>query len=336
MTCVRTHACPHPKGAARFVTEQKHNFTLETREPLLVYDPVLFWWSRPHVTGTVWSTPGVRTNSLGLRGPEIGSARANVLVVGDSVVWGSLVEEHERFTDVAAAICSRDGFDLQIINAGMVGFSSHQVCQYLRTRGLRQFSPRVVVVCVGVNDAWRAAASDRTEAAVSSTPAARLRRLARHSSLFLFLERYLTEGALWLRTGRNPDGLSFLYPSHAEGATTLRAAPHETEENFRTIGRLAQHAGARVVVMVQVTRAEYPSPWDPHAFSEARRRVRALASEQGWPVIELSRLADYAWPGSEGYLRDFCHLSPKGHEVVGKLLVEMLEGMRAAVTSPAW
>jgi lysophospholipase L1-like esterase len=328
MECVRTHACPSPDGLPRFVTEQKHNFTLETKEPLLVYDPGLFWWARPHVRGTVWSTPGVHTNALGMRQESLDRdpSRANVLIVGDSVVWGTLVEEHERFTDVAASVLrDRGGHrDAQIVNAGMVGFSSYQVLQYLKTRGLMLFSPRVVAVCVGINDAWQVAASDLQEQAATSRPISRMQQALRHSDLFLLLERYLTEGLVWLRTGRNPQGLAFLYPSMTTDQPTLRATPAETEANFREIGGLVESAGAKLVVLIPVTRMEHPPGWNSRAFEEARGRVRALAAEHGWPSIEFSRLADLPWEGPEDHLRDFCHLSPGGHAVVGQWLADVL------------
>ena len=106
------------------------------------------------------------TNGLGLRqGPVDLSPRRNVLIVGDSVVWGSGVYTGERFSDYAGAELSRGGqlSDVQVINAGVIGYSSFQVLQYLRESGLTLFRPAIVVFCAGVNDCWHTTASDRLQ-----------------------------------------------------------------------------------------------------------------------------------------------------------------------------
>lgn len=335
MACVRTHACPHAEGTPRFVTEQKHNFTLENEEPLLVFDPELFWRPRPHVVGTVWSTPGVRTNGLGLRQHliDLGRDRVNILVVGDSVVWGSLVEEHDRFTDVASTlIAHREEFSTaQIINAGVVGYSSHQVFHYLKSRGMKLFTPRVVVVCVGINDSWRVPMSDAAERAVNQRVGARLRRALQHSDLFLFLQRCVTEALLWARTGTNPQGLAFLYPGSSTGELVARGTPAETAANFGAIHDLAEAHHASLVVMLQATRVEHPQGWDLQGFAEAQRRIRAMADTNGWLSIEFAGLADPPWElEPHEYLQDFCHLSPAGHAIVAQWLVDVL------ATIPPW
>ncbi len=328
MGCVRTYACPAADGNPQFITEQKHNFTLESREPLLVFDPVLLWWARPHVRGTVWSTPGVRTNAFGLRDTTVDTnpRTPKVLLVGDSIVWGSLVEEHQRFGNVAARLLRADPRfeDVRIVNAGMVGFSSRQVLRFLDARGFKAFTPRVVVVCAGVNDAWEVSRSDSAEEAYLTRRATRLRHALRRSNLFLFLERYVTEGVAWLRTGSNPRGISFLYGVDGSSVRVLRNTPSQTEANFARIGRLARAHRASLLLILPTTRTEHPRGWDEEAFLEARTRVGALAAREGWPCIDVARLASLPWPGPEDHLRDFCHLSPAGHRVVGRWLAEEL------------
>lgn len=333
MACVRTHACPHPDGAPRFVTEQKHNFTLETKEPLLVFDPELFWRPRANVAGTVWSTPGVRTDGLGFRqsGVDLSRNRTNILVVGDSVVWGSLVEEPARFTNVASALLARrpEFEGAQIVNAGVVGYSSHQVYHYLRTRGMRRFAPRVIVVCVGVNDSWLVPMSDSAERAANRRVSARLRRLLQRSDLFLFFQRYASEAMVWARTGANPRGLTFLYPGQSDGPLVARTTPMETVVNFRAIGRLADAHQAALIVLRQTTRVEHPNGWDGRGFAEARERIGMLVEANGWASIDFARLADPPWGMQpEEFLLDFCHLHPSGHAIVAQWLVEALRGVR--------
>jgi lysophospholipase L1-like esterase len=329
MACVRTRACPRPDPEPRFVTEQKSNFSLEAHEPLLVYHPQLFWWPRPHVKGTFWSTPGVQTNEFGLRekSVEISTEKCNVLLVGDSVVWGSLVQTEERFSNMAQELLSKlPGYKhVQIINAGVVGFSSFQVLQYLRTRGLERFQPSVVVVCAGINDSWRVAMSDGEEFERNNRPGPRIRYLLQGSNLFLFFERYTHEFLTWVNTGENPEGIAFLYSDVRKSPTVLRNTPERTERNMKSIGKMVGDQDGIPVFVLEETRIQHPHAWNAESFREGRTRVKHLAQTNGWPMIEIAALGGEPWHlDRTEYLLDFCHLHPRGHRIIAELLVEEL------------
>lgn len=329
MVCVRTRACPHPEQRPRFVTEQKSNFSLEKREPLLVYHPQLFWWPRPYVEGTFWSTPNVRTNAFGLRERALGYSppMRNILLVGDSVVWGSLVAEEERYSNVLQRQLSNlPGYgNVQVINAGVVGFSSFQVLQYLTARGLDRFQPYAVVFCVGINDSWSAVMSDRQEFERNHRPVARIRRLLQRSNVFLFIERYTRELLTWAATGRNPTGLDFLYYDDKRKPQVLRNTPEETEENFSKAGSLVEGHGAIPILVLEDTRIAHPHLWNAESFSQGRKKMQLLAQTEGWPIIDIAALTRDPWRLSRTeYLLDFCHLHPRGHRIVGETLADTL------------
>lgn len=325
MFCLRTQACPE-LGPRRFITQQGKNFSLETGEPLLVYHPTLFWRQRPNVTGSFWRTSRVRTNRLGLRqGPVSMPGRRNVLIVGDSVVWGSTVFEAERFSDRAAAVLAGiEGCeDVQVINAGVVGYSSFQVLQYLRDPGLQLFNPVVTVVCAGVNDSWRATMSDRQRLEFNMRPTSRLWRLLSRSNAFLFFYRYTREFAAWWKTGANPSGLSFLLADNEGPHPSVRCSPSESADNLRRVGNLVAASGGELLVVLEDTRPKYPWFWDPQSFRRGRVLVAELAREQGWRAIDMRRL----WlPPLELDVRedlvDFCHPSPRAHAVLGQWVAE--------------
>ena len=329
MACVRTRACPHPERMPRLVTEQQSNFSLEKQEPLLVFHPELFWWARPHVDGTFWSTPHVRTNEFGLREQPFdrSPARRNILLVGDSVAWGSLVGEEERYSNMLQRLLKEyPGYDdVQIVNAGVVGFSSFQVLQYLKTRGLERFRPRAVVFCVGINDAWSVEMSDHQQFKRYQRPIERVRRLFQTSNLFLFLERYMREFLTWARTGQNPEGLGFLYYDGKTSPQALRNTADETEENLRKAGDLVEGHGSLPILILEDTRIEHPQSWDAENFRQGREKERGLAQIREWSTVDIAGLTGEPWNlDRPEYLLDFCHLHPRGHRIIAELLMDVV------------
>jgi hypothetical protein len=331
MFCARTRACPGLGGAAGFMTQRSHNFSPEKGEPLFVYDPQLFWWPRAHVQGFFWRTPDVRTNALGLRErPLERSGRRNVLVVGDSVVWGVLVPSEERFSDKAAAeLAKRAGIDgVQVINAGVVGYSSFQVLQLLKQRALRWFHPEVVVMCVGLNDCWLSTMSDREQYARNMKLLPRIQRLLMRSDLFVFLHRYALEVIAWARTGRNPSGLSFLFGQSPGALRVLRNSLDETEANIGEAGDLIEGAGGGVVIVLELARGPYPRNWNPESFRHVRTRLARFARRRGWATIDVATLTRYPHDFPlDRVLLDFCHLTPEASGIVGRWVGEAAAGL---------
>jgi lysophospholipase L1-like esterase len=327
MFCFRTLACPQPRKA-RIIVQQGHNFSLETGEPLLVYDPDLLWSQRPNVQGTFWGTPLVRTNRYGIRqGPVDQSARRNVLLVGDSVVWGSQVKEHERFGDCAqAALRSVPGLaDVQLINAGVIGYSSSQVLRYLQQSALRTFKPEVVVACVGVNDCWNVQSSDHEQFRASSRLGARVRRSLKKSNLYLFFDRYIPEAIVWLRSGRNPEGFRLLAHMPSGPATAVRVPVPETVANFREIGDLVEEAGAIPILILEHVTGSPPVGWNAENFRDLRASVRELARRRSWETLDMRLLSEDSPPSTDNpNFLDFCHPTPRGHAIMGRSLSEAL------------
>src|SRR5262249_40836603 len=84
----------------------------------------------------------IRHNGLGLRDIEFRPGLyGTMLVLGDSLVYGTFVEEHERFTDILRA--EMPGY--AVVNAGAMGYGTDQ--EYLMLRRLwDRIRPDVVVL----------------------------------------------------------------------------------------------------------------------------------------------------------------------------------------------
>ena len=135
-------------------------------EMLDVYrpDPDLLWTLRPStvIDNLPLGFVRVRTNSLGLRGPEVPDPRDpnDLLVVclGDSIVFGiGLAEADTLPSRLQKALAERPEFrgrPVRVINGGLPGWSSVQGRRLLDR--LAPLRPDAVVFWFGMNDAQKA------------------------------------------------------------------------------------------------------------------------------------------------------------------------------------
>lgn len=115
------------------------------------YDPLLGWSLRPGANVETGVTErGIRNrivvNSLGLREHAIAVAkpggRRRILILGDSIVFGSGLNAGERFSD----LLGRDlGAGAEVINAGVPGWGNDQELLFYEQR-LRALKPDMVVL----------------------------------------------------------------------------------------------------------------------------------------------------------------------------------------------
>jgi lysophospholipase L1-like esterase len=127
---------------------------------LSVPHPTLLWRMRPNFTGVAHETP-IRTNSLGLRGPEprptpgSGRPRLRLLVIGDSVGFGFGVEEEESWPRLLerrlGAAWDSAGLDVEVVNGAVIGYGTFQEAAALREIGPR-LRPDVVLWQLSSND----------------------------------------------------------------------------------------------------------------------------------------------------------------------------------------
>jgi lysophospholipase L1-like esterase len=131
------------------------------RPDLYVDDPVVGKRMRPGWEGDEFGAP-VRINSRGLRSPEVEYARPpgvyRVLALGDSWTFGFRIPEVDTYPrQLERALQERarlrgDPRRFEVINAGVIGYSSDQEAAYLRVEGHRYQPDLVVVAFYPVND----------------------------------------------------------------------------------------------------------------------------------------------------------------------------------------
>ncbi|MEZ4768166.1 MAG: SGNH/GDSL hydrolase family protein [Caldilineales bacterium] len=100
----------------------------------------------------------IRTNSLGLRSPEVERTKpagtTRILVLGDSVAFGWGVRSEDTFASQLASLLATVYPDrrFEVINAGVSGYGTWQELQWLKQTGV-DLQPDVVIVQAHLNDA---------------------------------------------------------------------------------------------------------------------------------------------------------------------------------------
>lgn len=121
------------------------------------YDPLLGWSLIPGASITTDVTErGIHNHididSLGLREREIAVARPpgrrRILIVGDSIAFGTGVDVGERFSDLLG---HKLGDEVEVINAGVPGWGNDQELLFYEQR-LRRLKPDVVVLIFTVGN----------------------------------------------------------------------------------------------------------------------------------------------------------------------------------------
>ena len=100
----------------------------------------------------------IRTNSLGLRSPEVTLAKPpdtfRILVLGDSVTFGWSLRGEDTYASQLASLLAtlRPNQRVEVINAGVSGYGTWQELRWLQETGLA-LEPDVIIVQAHLNDA---------------------------------------------------------------------------------------------------------------------------------------------------------------------------------------
>lgn len=126
--------------------------------PQREYDPALGWRGRPNldcVLNEGHFTIRISQNSRGFRDGEHSVEKpqgvARVLCCGDSFTWGWGVEQDQIYTAVLERRYAHAGAAVEVLNAGVGGYSTDQLLLYLLDEGF-SYSPDYVVYQAAWND----------------------------------------------------------------------------------------------------------------------------------------------------------------------------------------
>jgi len=128
---------------------------------VLKRDPVLFWRNRPD-QATTFAGAGIVTEQRGLRvageGEEISIPKPRgvfrILCLGGSPTFGWGEPYEKSYSGRLETMLRADGLQAEVINAGMIGYSSHQGKQLLKNE-LLDLDPDLIFVAYVINDVDR-------------------------------------------------------------------------------------------------------------------------------------------------------------------------------------
>ena len=315
---------------------------LETAPALAphVYSPVYGWRLRPGWHGRTRDGRTVSLNRAGFRGAGAGEGapgRRRVLLLGDSLTFGTGVEDSETF----AAQLARLAPAIEPLNLGVSGYGTDQELLLLEREGL-PMAPAVVVVdvCVG-NDILDNALPVYVYDGVTPKPyftveGRALRLHDEHVRLhgMALLARRLRERSLAFDALLSLAGGTQRAPlDHDDGEhwgprarLVLEHWPEAVELTQRLLARVDEVCaarGVRLLVLLHPNRRSYlgdPSVTEP--FLAAAQRLRPATG-----VIELrSTYLEQGLAWKDFTLDKLGHLNPRGHRLVAEVLAKELGG----------
>lgn len=287
---------------------------------------------RPSTTLTWELTPGwsgmeggalVIINEDGLRERDLPREKPagtrRILCLGDSVTFGHWVTAEQAFPrQLEHALSGRVGGRLEVINAGVPGYSPFQELLWMEEKGW-SYQPDLIIVGFVLNDVveryltMAAYGGAQTILGVDTTvtmnPLARLlRRTAFHR-----LVAGLMQGQARRREVYSVRQL-FVEPLSPE----IAAAWDRTEDELAEIVASARRHDVPVWLAIFPFRFQVAEDLPPHP----QKRLARWAAGQGIPVVDL--LPASIRLGARAAFLDHDHPTPAGHEAAARALAEAL------------
>ena len=287
-------------------------------------DHDLFWRLRPHLEtkSEQFSLLSYRTNSHGLRGPEIREPKDGyrIIALGNSCTFGWGVPWGNTWTHNLQQILDSLVPDkkCEVINAGIPGYSTHQAKIYL-ARELVRLQPDMVLVMLGWNDQWPAGQGiTDAEQDMPSQFVLDIQNLLSRTRLYRLMRKVVLTASEEQQEVRLD-----------KVAGKRRVALREYLKNLREIVRIARNNGARsALLMPPVASLEI---YFDGTLSDFHRRhetyqaqVTRAAEYAGVPLVDLQVAFDQYVNLFDDAEDDPIHFNNLGHLVVARTVAKVI------------
>ena len=224
---------------------------LERIRAVLRQDSQLFWRQRAHLN-TVFEGAAVRTNRLGLRDEPVSKGGKKpvlrIVTLGASPTFGWGVEQNDTYAQVLERIL-RDTLNteqVEVINAGQIGFSSYQGLKFFR-EVILPLKPNMITVSYVINDVdkyrfFRNHSAPDSQLKPQSGLLVAVENALEHSRFFR-LYRKLVNGT------KSASQQFFGERGTGEYRESRRVSPEEYRANITALIDLAQQHGIDVVLV---------------------------------------------------------------------------------------
>ena len=274
-------------------------------------DELLGWSPRPGERRMFGAPRKTSINALGTRNPEPGplqEGEQRLLTLGDSTVFGVLVNDEAVFSSVAARRLSQQpGKDFSAFNAGVPGYSSEQARRLLQHR-LSEVAVDYLIIATLWSDSQPGGVPDAMAFPERVTlPQRMLGGLGLHRLLSGMIHGWRPTAVEW----------------RLQDSSGGRRGPLSAySSNLRQLARIARARGAAPVYLLLPSDRDLTSqPLEPPrpAYREAMAQV---AADEG------ALLVDGAAPfrgGPPSLMADDVHPTAAGHRLLGETLADALQ-----------
>ena len=282
-------------------------------------------------------SPSGGRNSLGLRNREVEPKKPGtyrILFLGDSLTWSGETTSGELYTEILekrlnARSPNRPG-TLEIINAGIPGYTTYQELEFLKIYGL-DMQPDLVVLGFGFNDVYYKYLHKPTSSTfIGREPAAHLYHINPDSFPgTLFANSHLAHEVasfgevMWKRISGRP-----VFPFERRGDFYLAWKPYGWERVRDVIGEmqsLLQARGVSLVVLVFPISDQVNESYriiDEAYVLYPQSRIHEICEDSGIPILDLTETL-YS-NGGRTLFKDYLHLNGEGNNVVAATLENYL------------
>jgi len=253
-----------------------------------------------------------------------------VVCLGDSNTYGLHLDRSEAYPQQLEALWNSDARrpTIEVLNFGYPGTNSSTVRREL-PRILRDLSPHVVVLLVGVNDSWTVPATDPAAPDLLNRLMAFLdsnSRLYRFYSILrnrgggydVIAPEVVSEPGIQRRIGTIEYGnhaYDLGFEGRREWAPSVDGA---LVSNLVALVHEAEAAGVAVILLTY--------PWDQELYAGANRLILQAGRSANASMIDLSEAFSQACDGAECEALFFPdgHPTARGHALVARILVQQL------------
>ncbi|MEW5944858.1 MAG: SGNH/GDSL hydrolase family protein [bacterium] len=256
-------------------------------------------------------------NSDGFRGAPVPRERqpraVRLAFLGDSSTFGSGIPVDGTYVEILRRLLGEKFGDrsvrFEVINAGVIGYSSTQGLAHFR-QNVIPFKPDVVVIAFGsINESRRTRYTDVEAISVLSRPplALVISGALAHARVYQLIE----------------SGLSKITDMGAN-EHSMRVPPEQFVKDLESFYRLSRRHGFVLVPLTPHRRRdlEVEEPVLPRYTAE----VAAFAERHGLPLVDIHGAFRNEAPEDVVFLpKDSYHPGPFGHVVIARKLFETLE-----------
>lgn len=280
----------------------------EHNEPFWVVDPDLKSYAMPHNEEN--TSFKVSTNSDGLRtNVEMTDPKKDlrIMTLGCSTTFGWGVADAETYPERLQHYLTEAGYsNVEVVNGGQPGYTSFQG-NWLWDSILKHYEPDVVLIGYIVQDARKAAYSDKSQAILQGD-----NRFLKDNLL------YRSKSYLGLRYATGKVQIQAKERSSQDEGGVFRVPPADYVENLRALVSKIQASGGKPIL--------FGYPLERTGYTEQHRRILQVAAQE-LEIGHFDPQSSMEQAASENRLyfpRDKGHANAAGNDKIAQWVFEYL------------